>query len=87
MLNGFIKLGCGKTELHLPSSGVMVNINTRKIVVNLQSQLNRRVKYVTASCGFKSLFFSPCAFIFIIGGTCAMGKDGDGTSIHFSVQN
>jgi hypothetical protein len=45
------------------------------------------VKYLIALCGLQILFFAPRVFIFIIGGTCGMGKDGHGTSIQFSVQN
>jgi hypothetical protein len=43
-----------------------------------------RIKYLTP-CGLKILFFTPSVFIFFIGGTCAMEKNGDGISVHFSV--
>jgi hypothetical protein len=46
-----------------------------------------RVKYIFAPCSLKTLFFVSLVFIFFIGGTCAMEKDGDSTSVHFSVQN
>jgi hypothetical protein len=47
----------------------------------------KRVKYIFSPCGLKLLFFAPSVFIFFIGDTYAMEKDGDGTSVHFSVQN
>jgi hypothetical protein len=46
-----------------------------------------RVKYLFASRGLKTLFFAPSVFHFFIGGTRAMRKDGDSTSVHFFVQN
>jgi hypothetical protein len=45
------------------------------------------LEYVTVPFGFKFLFFTFCAFIFITGCTCVIRKDGDGTSIYFFVQN
>jgi hypothetical protein len=39
-----------------------------------------RVKYLIAPCDLKILFFALSVFIFIIEGTYAMEKDGNGTS-------
>jgi hypothetical protein len=35
----------------------------------------------------KTLFFASRAFICIIYGTCIMGKDENGTSVYFFIQN
>jgi hypothetical protein len=40
-----------------------------------------------APCGLQPLFFVLPVLFFIIGGTCAMRKYANGTSIHFFIQN
>jgi hypothetical protein len=47
----------------------------------------KKVKCKIAPYGLQTLFFAPSVLLFIIGGTCALGKDVNGTSVYFFIQN
>jgi hypothetical protein len=40
------------------------------------------VKYIFALCALRTLFFDTSVLFCIKIGTCSMGKDGNGTSVH-----
>jgi hypothetical protein len=46
-----------------------------------------RVKYIFGSCVLRTLFFVPSVLFCTKIGTCGMGKDGNGSSVKFFVQN
>jgi hypothetical protein len=44
-----------------------------------------RIKYIFGPSALRTLFFAPSVLFCTKIGTCGMGKDGNGTSVKFSV--